>query len=379
MADAELQNLTELTDPAAADVIYVVDDPSGSPLSRKVTFLNALKKLFGTLDASSNEISNIDSATVDEGGTSSTPAAGKVRVYAKADGLLYSKDDAGAETLVSGGGGGGGGGLLPPGRLTLTTGVPVTTSDVLAATTIYYTPKNGNKININGTDLIFSEVSVSVPTGTVTPFDVFGFDNSGTLALETLDWTNDTTRATDVIISGDGRYYKSGDTTRLYLGTGRTTGVSGQTEDSEKSRLLWNNYNRVTRSLLAFDTTANWMYTLAVWRASNASTTLGTGRFDFVIGVREDIIEATHYAIVSGTSNAAAGIGLDSTSVNSAQLVGGFTTSNVTLTAHYKSTLVVGYHFLQMIEISAASGTTTWNGQSGTAPNQSGMIGTIRN
>ncbi len=34
-----------------------------------------------------------------------TPAAGIVRIYAKADGLMYSKDDAGVETAVSGGGG----------------------------------------------------------------------------------------------------------------------------------------------------------------------------------------------------------------------------------------------------------------------------------
>jgi len=36
-----------------------------------------------------------------------TPAAGTVVQYAKADGLLYSKDDAGVETVVTGGGGGG--------------------------------------------------------------------------------------------------------------------------------------------------------------------------------------------------------------------------------------------------------------------------------
>ena len=36
----------------------------------------------------------------------STPAGSKVALYAKADGLLYSKDDAGVETVVSGGGGG---------------------------------------------------------------------------------------------------------------------------------------------------------------------------------------------------------------------------------------------------------------------------------
>lgn len=35
-----------------------------------------------------------------------TPASAIVRIYAKADGLLYSKDDAGTETLVSGGSGG---------------------------------------------------------------------------------------------------------------------------------------------------------------------------------------------------------------------------------------------------------------------------------
>jgi hypothetical protein len=37
-----------------------------------------------------------------------TPASGIVRIYAKTDGLLYSKDDAGTETVVTGGGAVGG-------------------------------------------------------------------------------------------------------------------------------------------------------------------------------------------------------------------------------------------------------------------------------
>lgn len=45
-----------------------------------------------------------------EGSAPATPAAGRVVTYAKADGLMYSKDDAGVETLMSGGAGGGGGG-----------------------------------------------------------------------------------------------------------------------------------------------------------------------------------------------------------------------------------------------------------------------------
>lgn len=48
------------------------------------------------------------SLTFDEGSAPSTPASGDVIIYAKTDGLLYSKDDAGTETLVSGGAGGGG-------------------------------------------------------------------------------------------------------------------------------------------------------------------------------------------------------------------------------------------------------------------------------
>jgi len=49
-----------------------------------------------------------------EGSAAATPDAGEVVIYAKTDGLLYSKDDAGAETLVSGGVGGGGGVAADP-------------------------------------------------------------------------------------------------------------------------------------------------------------------------------------------------------------------------------------------------------------------------
>lgn len=50
----------------------------------------------------------LDRATFDEAAAPATPATGDVRLYAKTDKLLYSKDDAGLETLVSGGSGGGG-------------------------------------------------------------------------------------------------------------------------------------------------------------------------------------------------------------------------------------------------------------------------------
>lgn len=41
-----------------------------------------------------------------EGAAPATPSSGQVKVYAKADGLVYSKDDAGTETPLGGGGSG---------------------------------------------------------------------------------------------------------------------------------------------------------------------------------------------------------------------------------------------------------------------------------
>ena len=47
-ADTKVTALTELTAIADADILYVVDDPGGSPLSKKITVVN----LFDTIDTS---------------------------------------------------------------------------------------------------------------------------------------------------------------------------------------------------------------------------------------------------------------------------------------------------------------------------------------
>jgi hypothetical protein len=55
MADTLLQNLTELTSPATTDLLYMVADPSGTPLDRKVQFSTVLDRAKGystILDAS---------------------------------------------------------------------------------------------------------------------------------------------------------------------------------------------------------------------------------------------------------------------------------------------------------------------------------------
>lgn len=100
------------------------------------------------------------------------------------------------------------------GRLTLTTAVPVTTADVSAAVTAYYTPYKGNRIALCNAQAwntrTFSEITISLVGLTASkPYDIFAFDSSGTVAIETLVWTNTTTRATALALQ-DGVLSKAG-------------------------------------------------------------------------------------------------------------------------------------------------------------------------
>jgi hypothetical protein len=153
----------------------------------------------------------------------------------------------------------------PGGRLTLTSGSPVS-SEVSGATTIYYCPSAHDIIVLwDGTRWVpIQFVETSAALGTLTsgkPYDVFGYLSGGVLALEFLVWTNDTTRATAVTLQ-DGRWCKSGDKTRLLLGTFYTTSTT-TTEDSATKRYVGNVYNREPR----------WLFTCPAYSDNNATTT----------------------------------------------------------------------------------------------------------
>ena len=289
-------------------------------------------------------------------------------------------------SIPGSGGGGGGSSFTPIGqfdaRLTLSSGVPVTTADVTAATTVYLTPFKGDQISLydgssSWSSFTLSEISLAVPATTTTMYDIFVYDNVGTLTLDATAWTNDTTRATALVLQ-NGVLVKSGQTERRYVGSFRTTGVSGQTEDSATSRFLWNYYNRVTRFAESKITTVSWTYNSAVWRAANNNTTVGQGRVEIIVGVSEDVIAARATSIFfrSGGSGAnfigAAGIGIDSTSTNSAFLRGGIVGSTNTASVpifvtYYKSPVAAGYHFVQSLESVEAGVTSTIYGRNAAA------------
>ncbi len=273
------------------------------------------------------------------------------------------------------------------GRLTLTSGVPITTTDVTAATTIYFTPFKGSFIDLyNGTTwdrLSFSQISIAVPSTTGTMYDVFIYNNSGTPTLELTAWTNVTTRAT-ALTTQNGVYVKTGALTRRYLGSFLTTGVSGQTEDSATNRFLWNYYNRSLRWLRnTAEGTANWTYSSSTIRQANANT---ANQLNFIIGVSEDIVDAICMAFWQGNTTGTGGvvgIGLDATNVNNSQIVNystpGVANTDVTVTqAIYKNYIAVGYHFLAWVESNINNANTvTWFGNNGNVNLQSGIMGTM--
>ena len=241
MADTKASALSAITTPALEDLFYGVDDPGGTPASGQMTGVS----VFGEM-----------------------------------------------------------GGDIPGGRLTLTTGVPVTTADVTAATNVYYTPYLHDKIRIyDGTtwnQYVFTELTLAVPASTTQMYDIWIYDNAGTLTLEALAWTNDTTRAT-ALVRQDGVLCKTGVLTRRYLGSFRTTGVSGQTESSLAKRFVWNYFNRVELRARRLDSTDH-EYTTASYRIWNNDAANIT---EFVIGVIEDSSILTFKGQTNGTAGSA--------------------------------------------------------------------------
>lgn len=278
------------------------------------------------------------------------------------------------------------------GRLTLTSGTPRTTADVTAATSIYYTPDGCDGITLyDGSTRwqtrTFTELTLAVPATTSTLYDVWIYDNAGVAAIEALAWTNDTTRAT-ALVRQDGRWVKSGATTRRYVGSFRTTAVSGQTEDSGFSctttkRYVWNYYNRIRRPLCRIETTASWTYAGgATFHQANAEP---ANQVDVVIGLADAVMDLSVTGVgvetTSGNLSIVVAIGEDSTTTAvSGQTIApgnGVSGTNVgSATAHLFKMPAIGRHFYAWLEAVQAGG-STWRSAASVAGARSGLLGWI--
>jgi hypothetical protein len=274
------------------------------------------------------------------------------------------------------------------GRLTLTSGTPVTTSDVTAATTVYFTPYQGNRIALwNGYSwqvVAFAELSLST-TGLTAgkPYDVFAYLSSGAAAIEALVWTDDTTRAT-AITTQDGVAVKSGDATRRLLGTFYTFDDSGTVKTcdtaggvgsggTEARRFLCNKYNRVQRPCFIGDNTNSWSYNSNTWRAANNSSTF---RATFVQTDNEQEVSALNCQNPGATGNAVVGVGVDTTTGFSGVSGWWNGTSVGPAVAAYRGYVGVGLHYVTGVE-NLKTGSSDFYGDVGWSEVQSGLYVTV--
>jgi hypothetical protein len=267
------------------------------------------------------------------------------------------------------------------GRLTLESGVPVSTTDQTAKTSVYFTPYNGSLVSLyDGTRWkMYSLTERTLALGTLTSglnYDVFLYDNSGTLTLEATAWTNDTTRAT-ALTTQDGVYVKTGATTRRYLGTFRTTSTT-TTEDSGGGvttvvggkRFLWNRYNQEWRHINVHDTTDSWASgTSGVIRQARATA---GNKVEWVSGDASTPVDAfllAPYEARGTTTLGAVGLGLDTTTAFSGVWSEFYNANTLTLigpnTGKYTGQPGLGYHYLSWNEQGFSGTTNAFYGDDG--------------
>ena len=304
----------------------------------------------------------------------------------------------------------------PGGRLTLTTALPVTVSDVTAATTVYYAIDKDNRapfwMGFRFAEAKFTELSLALSSNSGHTgyhqsgknFDVFLINDAGTLRLATGPaWTSDTARGTGAgtteLARSDGfmtnavtmtaRFGSaSGNTVSvaagraLYVGTFRCT-ADGQTEDSFAKRFAWNAFNRRPRAMRVMEGADSWSGSgAASWRQANNST---ANQLDFVRGLDEDRVNAgTAVAAISSTTTERQirqGIGLDATNAIATGCFPGLSlvdTGTEFITSSYQGYPGLGRHFLAWLEYDNATDTRTYYGDAG-APTviQSGIAGEV--
>lgn len=297
---------------------------------------------------------------------------------------------------------------IPQGRLTLTTLTPVLVATVSAATSVIYTPYQGNLVPIwNGVQFVptpFAELSnvlANSATGNAGPaavanssaYDLYLWNNAGVITLTRGPvWTNVTTRSagaaqamvngiivnnvniTNGPLAGYGTWVGSfasnaGGTVDMIFGGSASGGTAGVFN-------LWNTYNRKLSRANIADSASAWTYTTATIRPSDGSGT-GSGlnnRCTFFVGANEDPFTArftNRVALLSAVNaNGIIGIGLDSTTAYSS-------ISNMyleTLATAQAQVMIVatldllsglGQHYAQALECGDGTNANSFHGQTG--------------
>lgn len=277
--------------------------------------------------------------------------------------LVYINDGNTSQWVEAGSPSVGAAAIQSNGRLTLESGVPISSTDQTAKNAIYYTPYNGNILSLyNGTNwnaYTFSEITLTT-AGCVANanYDVFAYVSGSSVALEfSAAWTNDTTRSHALTLL-NGVYVKSSDTTRRYIGTVRSN-ASAQLTDSLANRLVWNFNNRILRSMYGFVYLLSHSYNGGV-REYNGGTSVT--RLYFITGINGETFLANATApITCGGTSANVLFGLDSTTVQFGACVSDdraatFTRRSITSLGQVNA----GFHYLTGLQNTESSGASTY-------------------
>lgn len=370
-----------LTAPAAGLTISNPAGIAGNPTFAFANDLAALEALSGT-----NTIyyrSAADTWTAVTIGTNLTFSAG-----------ILAASGGGSSTVVQ-----------PQGRLTLTTGVSVTTADVSGSTNVYYTPcisqfvpiYNGSSFAMTDTggELTLALDSTAAHTNyhqSGKNYDFFIINDGGTIRLGTGPkwddgavagsatargtgaastelqllkgiWTNKNT-ITIRFGSASGNTVSVAANQATYVGSGRMV-ADGQISDTALLRFLYNEYNQAVRTLLVTESTASWSYSTLAFQQARAST---ANQVAVLRGNNSQAVEATVIG-TAGNSTASGqsvvvGVGIDSSTVNSARSGVNSCTSgiNAVPTAVYNGYPGLGYHEIRWLERGAGADTQAWFG-----------------
>lgn len=269
------------------------------------------------------------------------------------------------------------------GRLSLVTGVAVTTTDQDNLGTLYFTPYLGSELALfDGTNwstpVAFTEISVALSgTSANTNYDVFLYNSSGTITFHLEAWASDTARNVALTLQ-DGAYIHSTSTNYRYIGTIRTTNAN-QTSDSSQRRFVWNYCQRVPRFMQRSETTNSWNGTGAN-RQTNGDT---NNRFEYVMGLNEEPLIVTTMMVGAGDatlrSPCVSSAALDSTTQITESIRGGSVrnTFRQQYWSRSQSYGGIGYHAVNWFERGPAT-TVFYGDDAGDARLQSGMLGWIR-
>lgn len=240
------------------------------------------------------------------------------------------------------------------GRLTASSTIPYV-GTTTTSTTLYYLPASSNVVFLNDgarwLPYTFTSVSLDLSALALTdylPYDVFLFNNSGTLTLELTAWTNYNTRAT-ALTRLNGVLTKTGAPLRRYVGTISTvsnTIYQGTWLRNTAGGLLntvFNEYNRVPIYMeyygnVTYDTTT----TYDNWTGSTALHLVLGNTTQVFLNIQTDT------TIITGTTTVAYRMSEQNTSANFCRCTGVYTTTlnRTTISAFQDYTFVGAYVFL---------------------------------